>query len=135
MLKSLMDAKKISATTNFFDLGVKSMTLVQFQEKIKRDLQIELPRVKFFDASTIRKVSELITAEGDQFRVADDYAGKVKVGKLDVDHNPKSAMQFGVRSIPTILLIKNGEVVDSVVGAVPKQNLVNMIEKHLTPAN
>jgi thioredoxin 1 len=67
--------------------------------------------------------------------LAGDYAGKVKVGKLDVDHNQQSAINYAVRSIPTILLFKNGQVVDSVVGAVPKQNLVNMIEKHLTPAN
>ncbi len=67
--------------------------------------------------------------------LAGDYAGKVKVGKLDVDNNQQSAMNYGVRSIPTILLFKNGQVVDSVVGAVPKQNLANMIEKHLTPAN
>jgi thioredoxin 1 len=67
--------------------------------------------------------------------LADDYAGKIKVGKLDVDNNPKSAMNYGVRSIPTLLLFKNGEVVDSVIGAVPKQNLVKMLDKHLTPAN
>lgn len=67
--------------------------------------------------------------------LAGDYAGKVKVGKLDVDNNPKSAMNYGVRSIPTILLFKDGDVVDSVIGAVPKKNLVNMIEKHLTPVN
>jgi len=67
--------------------------------------------------------------------LANDYAGKVKVGKLDVDHNPRSAMNYGIRSIPTILLFKNGEVVDSVIGAVPKQHLANMIKKHLTPAN
>ncbi|MBN1479463.1 thioredoxin [candidate division KSB1 bacterium] len=67
--------------------------------------------------------------------LASDYAGKLKVGKLNVDHNPQTAMIYGIRSIPTILLFKNGQIVDSVVGAVPKQNLVNMIEKHLTPAN
>lgn len=67
--------------------------------------------------------------------LANDYAGKVKVGKLDVDNNPQIAMQYAVRSIPTILLFKNGEVVDTVVGAVPKQNLAKMLDKHLTPAN
>lgn len=67
--------------------------------------------------------------------LAKDYAGKIKVGKLDVDHNPQTAMNYAIRSIPTILLFKNGQVVDSLVGAVPKQNLVNMIEKYLTPAN
>lgn len=59
--------------------------------------------------------------------LAGEYAGKVKVGKLDVDSNPQSAMNYGVRSIPTILLFKDGEVVDSVVGAVPKGNLAKMI--------
>lgn len=63
--------------------------------------------------------------------LADDYAGKVKVGKVDVDNNPQTAMNYSIRSIPTILLFKDGQVVDSVVGAVPKQNLANMIEKHL----
>lgn len=67
--------------------------------------------------------------------LAADYAGKVKVGKLDVDNNPQSAMTYGVRSIPTILLFKNGEVVDSVIGAVPKRNLAKMLDKHLTPAS
>jgi thioredoxin 1 len=67
--------------------------------------------------------------------LADEYAGKVKVGKLDVDNNPQVAMRYAVRSIPTILLFKNGEVVDTVVGAVPKANLQKVIEKHLTPGN
>ena len=67
--------------------------------------------------------------------LAGEYAGKVKVGKLDVDNNPQTAMRYAVRSIPTILLFKNGEVVDTVVGAVPKGHLQKVIEKHLTPGN
>jgi len=67
--------------------------------------------------------------------LAKEYAGTVKVGKLDVDNNPNVAMKYGIRSIPTILLFVNGQVVDSVVGAVPKQNLVRMIEKHQTPVS
>ena len=67
--------------------------------------------------------------------LANDYAGKVKVGKMDVDHNPQVAMQYGIRSIPSILLFKNGELVDTVVGAVPKQTLAKMLDKHVTPAN
>jgi len=52
--------------------------------------------------------------------LAEQYQGKVKVGKLDVDQNPQIAIKYGVRSIPTVLFFKNGEVVDSILGAVPK---------------
>lgn len=85
ILKKLMDVKKISATTNFFDLGVQSMTLVQFQGKIKTVLRIDLPMITFFNASTIRKVSKLIAAEGTRFRVADEYGGK--------EEDPKSVQE------------------------------------------
>jgi thioredoxin 1 len=59
-----------------------------------------------------------------------EYKDNVNVGKLNVDHNPDSAARFGIRSIPTILFIKNGEVVDKLVGAQPKANFVQLIEKH-----
>ena len=52
--------------------------------------------------------------------LASQYQGKVKVGKLDVDHNPNVASQFGVRSIPTLLLFKGGKVVEQLVGAGPQ---------------
>ena len=64
-------------------------------------------------------------------QVAEEYDGKVKVGKLDVDANQRTAMRFNVRSIPTVLLFKNGEHVDTLVGAVPKAKLVERIEAHL----
>ena len=60
-----------------------------------------------------------------------DYEGKVKVGKVDVDSNPKIAGQFGIRNIPTVLFIKNGEVVDKQVGAVPKRILEEKLKKLL----
>jgi len=63
--------------------------------------------------------------------MATDYAGKIKVGKLDVDANMATASKFNVRSIPTILFFKNGAHVDTVVGAVPKSTLVATLEKHL----
>jgi thioredoxin 1 len=53
------------------------------------------------------------------------------VGKLNVDHNPQVAMKYGIRSIPTILFIKNGEVVDRSVGAVPKSQLAGKLESQL----
>ena len=64
-------------------------------------------------------------------QLATDYKGKLKVAKLDVDANQQTAMRFNVRSIPSILFFKGGELVDTVVGAVPKQALVDKIEKHL----
>lgn len=55
--------------------------------------------------------------------LAGEYAGKVKIGKINVDENPNTAMQYNVMSIPTILFIKGGKVVDQVIGALPKASL------------
>jgi len=55
--------------------------------------------------------------------LSDDYSGKAIFAKVDVDNSPGVASKFGIRNIPTILFIKNGEVVDKQVGAVPKSNL------------
>lgn len=63
--------------------------------------------------------------------LATEYADKVKVAKLDVDQSPQTPARFGVRSIPSVLFFRGGELVDSVVGAVPKSQLVDRIEKHL----
>ena len=64
-------------------------------------------------------------------QLADEYSGRVTVGKLDVDHNQQTAAQFGVRSIPTMLFFKDGKVVDTVVGALPKQALDRKIQELL----
>ena len=63
--------------------------------------------------------------------VAKDYEGKVVVGKLDVDSNPNVSMQFGVRNIPTLLIFKNGQIVDKQVGAVPKNILSKKLDAQL----
>jgi len=63
--------------------------------------------------------------------IGSTYAGKVVVGKVDVDNNPGIAGKFGIRSIPTILFIKNGQVVDKQVGAVPKPVIVKKVESML----
>lgn len=57
-----------------------------------------------------------------------EYDGKALVGKVDVDKNPGVAAQFGIRNIPTILFVKNGEVVDKSVGAVPKGQLTSKLD-------
>lgn len=64
-------------------------------------------------------------------QLADEYDGRVTVGKLDVDNNPEVAMKFGVRSIPTILIIKNGEVVDKHIGVTTKEALSKKIDVYL----
>lgn len=63
--------------------------------------------------------------------LANEYQGKLKVGKVDVDNNQQVAMKFGIRSIPTLLVFKGGKVVEQIVGAVPKKALVDKLSKHL----
>jgi thioredoxin 1 len=63
--------------------------------------------------------------------IAKEYEGKAIIGKLDVDSNPLTTGKFSVRNIPTILFMKNGEIVDKQVGAVPKSVLVGKLEKLL----
>lgn len=63
--------------------------------------------------------------------IANEYAGRVKVAKLDVDANHQTAARFNVRSIPSILFFKDGRHVDTVVGAVPKAHLERKIQEHL----
>lgn len=60
--------------------------------------------------------------------VSNDYEGKATVGKLNVDANQAIAIKYGVRNIPTLLYFKNGEVVDKVVGAVPKSKLTEKLD-------
>jgi len=63
--------------------------------------------------------------------VAKEYGDKALVGKLNVDNNPGVAQKYGIRSIPTILFFRNGEIVDRQVGAVPKAALVKKLEAHM----
>ena len=63
--------------------------------------------------------------------LANEYKGKAIIGKLDVDSNQESSIKYGVRSIPTILTFKDGEIVDRQVGAVPKETLTNVIDSQL----
>jgi len=63
--------------------------------------------------------------------LATEYAGKVKVGKLNTDDNPGTAMRYGIRGIPTLLLFKGGQVVDQRVGAMPKPEVLKMLQPHL----
>ena len=60
-----------------------------------------------------------------------EYEGKIKVGKLDVDNNQQTAIKYGVRSIPTLLLFKDGKVKDTIIGAVPKSKIVDKLNAAL----
>ena len=59
--------------------------------------------------------------------LADEYLGKVKFGKVNVDFNQQTAMKYGIRSIPSLLIFKDGSVVNQIIGSVPKDNIVKLL--------
>jgi len=59
--------------------------------------------------------------------LAGEFSGKIKIGKLDVDNNQQTSIEYGVRSIPTLLIFKDGKVRDTIIGAVPKSNIVQKL--------
>ena len=63
--------------------------------------------------------------------IADERAGKIKIAKLNVDENMRTAASLGITSIPTLMLYKNGAPVERIIGAQPKQRLLQQIDKHL----
>lgn len=91
-------------------------------------LQAEIPVLVDFTATwcgPCRQISPLI----DQ--VAEEYVGRVKVTKLDIDDSPGTAQKFGIRGVPTLLVFKGGEMVAQQVGAVPKKNIQALVERAL----
>lgn len=60
--------------------------------------------------------------------LAEEFEGRAKIGKVDVDNNPQTAMQYGVRSIPTLLFFKDGEVADQLIGATSKKSLAQKLD-------
>jgi thioredoxin 1 len=67
--------------------------------------------------------------------LATEYAGKMKIGKMNTDENPATPMRYQVRGIPTLLLFKGGKVVDQRVGSMPKPDVQKMIDPHLVKAD
>lgn len=63
--------------------------------------------------------------------IAREYEGRLRVAKLDVDHNTQSAMKYGVMSIPTLILFKNGQAVERIVGYIPKDKLLSKLRPYL----
>ena len=63
--------------------------------------------------------------------VANEYGESIKVVKVNTDENPSTAASYGIRSIPTLLIFNSGDIVDTIVGAIPKTTVVNRIQKYL----
>ena len=66
--------------------------------------------------------------------IATEYDGKVKVGKLDIDNNQAVSVKYGIRSIPTLLIFKEGKIVDQIVGVVPKAQIISKLDPHIAAA-
>ncbi len=64
-------------------------------------------------------------------QLAEELSGKVKIGKLDVDTNQETSIKYGIRGIPTLLIFNEGKVVDTIVGAVPKANILSKLQNYL----
>ncbi len=107
--------------------GDKVITVgdANFEEEI---LKSDIPALVDFWASwcaPCRAIAPIIE------EMAETYSGKVKIAKLNVDENPATPGKYGVRGIPTLILFKDGKVVDQLVGAVPKAQIENLIKKAL----
>ena len=104
---------------------VMAFTDTNFDREV---LQSEIPVLVDFWATwcaPCKAIAPLVDA------VAEEYSGRVKVGKVNVDENPATPGKYGVRGIPTLILFKAGTVIDQVVGAVPKSQLEALIAKAL----
>ena len=102
--------------------NVKEITSMNFSEEV---LKSDTPVLVDFWAEwcgPCRAIGPVVD------EIANDYNGKVSVGKLNVDNENQLAMQYGVRSIPALLIFNNGTVVNQIVGAVPKNRITDILD-------
>ena len=105
--------------------NVKELTDQNFEAEV---LKADVPTLVDFWAvwcGPCKQIAPTVDA------LADEYAGRLKVAKMDVDHHQIVPQQYGVRSIPTLLIFKGGRVVGQLVGAMPRSKLEAEIQKHL----
>lgn len=103
----------------------ETFTDANFDEKVKKASQLVVVDLSAEWCGPCRMVGPII------HELAEEYAGRIVAGELNVDDNPVVTAEYRVRNIPTVLFFKNGEVVDKQVGAVPKATYKGIIEKHL----
>ncbi|MFW6087571.1 MAG: thioredoxin [Myxococcota bacterium] len=105
--------------------NVHSVNDLNFDQEV---LKADLPVLVDFTATwcgPCRQIAPLVE------QLANEYEGRVKVTKLDIDESPGTAQKFGIRGVPTLYVFKGGEVVGQQVGAVPKNALSQMVERAL----
>ena len=104
---------------------VKEATDTNFETEVLKNTQITLVDFWAEWCGPCRQLAPTIDA------LAEQYSGKAKIMKMNVDHNPGVPQQFNIRGIPTVIVFKNGQAVDQVVGNQPKTAFENVIERHL----
>jgi len=103
----------------------ETFTDANFEEKVIQSKKLAVVDLSAEWCGPCRMVSPII------HELAAEYEGRIVAGELNVDDNPITTAKFKVRNIPTVLFIKNGEVVDKQVGAVPKASFKALVEKHI----
>ena len=103
----------------------EKLTDATFEEKVIKSDKLAVVDFSAEWCGPCRMVSPIVN------ELATEYEGRIVVGEVNVDENPAVTAKYKVRNIPTVLFIKNGEVVDKQVGAVPKSNYKNLVEKNL----
>lgn len=105
--------------------GILTLTDADFESKV---LKASQPTLVDFWAEWCAPCRALTSVVEE---VASEYKGRLQVGKMNIDDHPQTPSQYAVRAIPTLLLFKDGEVVDQVVGLVSKSKLQDLVAKHL----
>jgi len=103
----------------------ETLTDSNFEEKVLKSDKLAVVDLSAVWCGPCRMVTPII------HELATEYEGRIVAGELNVDENPTTTALFKVRNIPTVLFIKNGQVVDKQVGAVPKSHFKALVEKHI----